>query len=97
MSKLILMQYEELISSRTFLTFANENDLIKHIFKLAKKQIGMKGILVGGSNKMNDLEAVTEFICSLYDFAYYENVNTRYIPYGKTGFINKLVEYLENR
>lgn len=98
MSKIILMQYDKAISSRTFISFTNESELIKNIFSLAKAQTGMKGILTSHplSPILNDLEAVTLFVYSLYDFGYYENVKGRYAPYGKAGFINRLVEFLDH-
>lgn len=84
---IILMQFTETESSRTYSYFQTRNEALKFVFNLYEDSFSKSGV------KLIEMTDLLSFIYSFYDFAYLElDVNTKvYKPYGKDWFAQILI------
>ena len=95
---IILIQWNQENTSKTYYNFTDREEAVKFIFKLYEEYlVSEENVNKRGSVKIVKLSEAVSFIYSLYDFAYLElkikeNGNKVYVPYGKDWFSEILIK-----
>ena len=94
---IILIQWNQENTSKTYYNFINRDEAVKFIFKLYEEYLeSEENINKRGALKIVKMSEAMAFIYSLYDFAYLElkieeNGKKVYVPYGKDWFSEILI------